>query len=256
MPNRTSSWSKERGGVLLYRRIESLLKKKILSGHYEPGELLPREEDFAEQYSVSKITIRKALSLLDADGLIVRIPGKGTFVAEEMPLQEQFVVTGNVYKFVRDATRYVVKSLGVERIKIRDTRIPRELSDFLNLPREEEISIVKRVRLLDGEPFFYLENYIPTEVAKHLTSAELAEKPLLTILREKINLVIGRGEMYIEAVPAEPDVAEVLAAQVFEPLILMKTYFWFQSGEPFEIVSSFMRADQFKYKVNLDGLDF
>ena len=107
--NHKPSWPKQRGGILLYSRIESLIRNKILSGSYEPGELLPREDDFADYYGVSKITVRKALEKLETEDLIRRIPGKGTFVADEIPIRKQFIVSGSIYDIVRDAARYGVK---------------------------------------------------------------------------------------------------------------------------------------------------
>jgi GntR family transcriptional regulator len=118
------------------------------------------------------------------------------------------------------------------------------------------VSVVKRVRLMKGTPIFFLENFIPPSISKHLTKADLSRRPLLKILKEKINLTIGRGEMYIEAVSADDDVAEILQVQLFSPLILMRVYYWFSSGEPFEIVNLFMRSEYFKYKVDLDVKGF
>ena len=80
---------------------------------------------------------------------------------------------------------------------------------------------------------YYIENILSPSVAQSLTIKELSERHLLRILKDKIGLNIKRGEMYIEAVPAAPDVAEILKMQIFEPLILRQLYYWFPTGEPF-----------------------
>jgi GntR family transcriptional regulator len=240
----------------LYSRIESIIRNKIFSGQFEPGEKLPREEDLALEYNVSKITVRNALSRLEAEGLIVRTPGKGTFIAENIPVQKQFIVTGGIHDIVLDAKRYEVKPLGIETIKVREARITSIIRNFFNFLNNDEITIVRRIRLLKGTPIYFLENFIPKDIAKHLSIKELSQKPLLSILKEKAGFVVGRGEMYIEAIPADADVAEILNAQIFEPIILMQVFYWFPSGDPFEVVNAFMRSDYFKYKVDLHAEGF
>ena len=257
MPNQGGTFRpKERGGVLLYRRIESLIRTKILSGQYEAEEMLPKEDSLAEDYGVSKITVRNALAGLEADGLIDRIPGRGTFVARDIQVKKQYIVTGSIYDIVRDATRYGVTTLGIDDRQVRDTRYPKELRKFLGLKNEDTVAVVRRMRALTNTPMFFLENFIPHEVAAHLTIEELDREPLLQILKRKIGLSLGRGEMFIESVPADPDVAEILEGQIFDPLIVIKAHYWFASGRPFEIVNLFMKAEYFKYQVKLDKMDF
>lgn len=240
----------------LYSHVESLIRDKILRGQLEPGEKLPCEEELANQLGVSLITIRTALSHLCDEGLIVRNRPKGTFVTENIPVNKQFIVTGGVHEIVNDATRYNATLLGIDQVQVGESRNRAEIRKFLNLTNDETVGVIKRVRLLKETPILYLENFIPIEFLKYLTKEELSKKPLLKILKEKAGLTIGKGEMYIEAVPAEIDVAEILRIQVFSPLILMRVYYWFSSGEPFEIVNLFMRSEYFKYKVDLDVKGF
>jgi GntR family transcriptional regulator len=242
--------------IPLYNRIEALLRNKILSRKYSPGEKLPSEDELLHHFGVSKITIRKALSRLETEGLIIRLRGKGTFVSEKIPLAKQFIFTGGVHNIVLDAERYQVHLRGMETVNVGDTRIPREIQEFLGCTSDDKISWIRRVRLLNDTPIYFLENFIPLEISQHLTQGELSEKPLLKILKNKIGLTVTRGEMYIEAVPAEPDIAEILHVQTFDPLIFMQIYYWFGSNKPLEVINSFMRAEYFKYKVDLDAKGF
>jgi GntR family transcriptional regulator len=248
--------NKRKTGLSLYSHVESLIRNKALRGQFEPGEMLPKEEDLATQLGVSKITIRKALSHLAQEGLIVRLPGKGTFIAEDIPLRKQFILTGGVQEIVQDAARYQVKILGIEKVKVGETRIAREIRNFLHLSNDDNIGLVRRVRLMKGNPIYFIENFIPIEIAQNLTMENLSKKPLLKILKEKIGLVIGRGEMFLEAVPADADIAQIINSQPFDPLILVQLYYWFESGAPLEIVDIFMRPDYFKYKVEINSKGF
>ena len=66
--------------TFLYKGIYQTLRESILSGELGPEDKLPTEDELAQQYSVSKITVKKALELLKEDGLILRVQGRGTFV--------------------------------------------------------------------------------------------------------------------------------------------------------------------------------
>jgi GntR family transcriptional regulator len=242
--------------IPLYVRIESLVRNRILNGQLQPGDKLSTEEDLGRQFGVSQITIRNALSNLEREGLIVRSRAKGTFVAENVPVKKKFVITNETYSILKDADRYEVKDVDLKTVKIAETRNARTVREFFNFTNDDLICVVSRTRVWNGVPMYYIENILSPEIAKHLSAKELYETHLLKILKEKIGIDIERGEMYIEAVPADPDVAETLEMQIFEPLILRQFYYWFPKGEPFEIVNSYMRPDYFRYKVDLDVRSF
>ncbi len=237
--------------IPFYFHIESLLRQKILTGQIQPGSQLPTETELAAQFGVSQITVRTALANLQSEGLIFRRRGKGTFVAMQVPLRKQVIVTGDVQSFVQDAERYKVKPLGIEKKKICETRIARDVEAFFHLKGQDSVSVVRRVRLLERNPVSFFENFMLPDMARHLSLKELAEQPLLRILQRKTGLEFGKSETYLESVPADPDVAEVLHTHVFAPLFLLQAFLWYPSGEPFEIVNIFMRPDFFKYKIEL-----
>lgn len=236
--------------IPFYFHIESLLRQKILTGQLQAGEKLPPEKNLAAQFGVSQITIRTALAHLESEDLIIRMRGKGTFVTNNVPLSKQVIVTGDVQSFVDDSRKYQVKALGIDERKASETRIPREVEDFFGLEAEDGVNVIRRVRKLDKTPVQFLENFLSPETAKHVTIKALSKQPLQTILKEKMGLEIGRSETYLESIPADPDVAALLHSNVFAPLFLLRSYIWFTSGEPFEIVSIFMRPDFFKYKID------
>lgn len=68
--------------VPLYYQLQELLKEQIESGVWKPGDRLPSEPELARRYAVSRVVVRQALAILQDDGQIVRLQGRGTFVAE------------------------------------------------------------------------------------------------------------------------------------------------------------------------------
>jgi GntR family transcriptional regulator len=68
--------------VPLYYQLQEILKEQIESGLWQPGDPLPSEPEFARRFGVSRVVVRQALAILEDDRQIVRIRGRGTFVAQ------------------------------------------------------------------------------------------------------------------------------------------------------------------------------
>lgn len=245
-----------KSGICLYNRIKAVIRNRILSGQYEPAEKLPTEDELLKQFDVSKITIRNALLHLEMEGLIVRNRGKGTFVSERIPVRKQLIYTGGVKDFIEDTKRYETKALGIHTVRVGETRIARIVRNFFSLSNEEEVGRIQRIRKLKGKPIYFIEDFMLPSVAKHLSIEALSKKPLLEILKKKIGIRIDRGEMYIESIPAETDIADLLECQPFDPLSLVQIHYWFPFGVPFEIVNCYVRGDYFRYRVDLDAKGF
>ena len=238
--------------IPLYFRLESLLRNKILSGQLEPGQKLPTEEDLISKFSVSRTTVRNAVSHLESEGLIIKLRSKGTFVSEKIAIKKQVIYTGDVKDIVLNAKKFDTKPLGIQKLKIGNTRIARTLRQFFTFSNEDEVVRVQRVRKQNDIPIYYLENFMPPGFAEYFTEEELSNKPLLEILKDKIDLVIDRGQMVIEAMPAEPDVADILGCIFCDAIASIQISYWFPSDIPFEVVTCFIRGDYFKYTVDLD----
>ncbi|MBU4316190.1 MAG: GntR family transcriptional regulator [Proteobacteria bacterium] len=242
--------SAKKEAIPLYSRVATIIQHKIISGQYGPGEQLPTEDDLVGQYQVSKITIRNALSLLEAEGLIKRIRGKGTFVTDHVPEIKQSIHT-SLNEMVLSLADSHTKPLEIKVIKVAESRIPKDIVAFFKMTNIDEIARIRRLVTRENVVYFY-ENYILPDMAKHITKKELAEKKSITkILHKKTGLSISKGEMYLQAIPAEPDISKLLQCQAFEPLIHVQTYFWSEPGQPFEIVNRYLRACYFKYKVDV-----
>jgi GntR family transcriptional regulator len=241
--------------VPLYFLIESFLKNKILSGSLEPGQRLPTEQDMIAQYGVSRITIRSALSHLESEGLVVKRPAKGTFVAENIQVKKQLIYTGNLSRIIADGRKYKTLPVGIMRVKIGETRTPGDIRQFFDLKNEDDISRVQRVRRLDGIPICYLENFLRPEHGDRIDLDELSSKTMPEVLQSRLGFTFGRGELFIEAMPADPDIASFLDCSAFDTIIFSQIYYWFPGDKPLQLVHCYIRGDYFKYKVDIDVTD-
>jgi GntR family transcriptional regulator len=237
--------------IPLYSRVATMIQNKIVSGQYRPGQRLPTEDGLIESYGVSRITIRGALALLETNGLIIRTRGKGTFVADVVPETPTLIHTSLNGMLLSIAGSHI-KPLEIKTITISESRIPKDICKFFGAADTEKISRIRRLVTYRHISSF-IENYMPLEIARHITKKELSlKKSIQMILREKIGLKVTKGEMYLQAVPAEQDISDILQCQTFEPLIQIQAYFGYESMKPFEIVNHYYLARNFKYKLGVD----
>lgn len=72
----------EKGASTLYHRLAQTLRERIITGMYLPGETIPTEPQLCEEFNMSRITVRQAVAILEADGMVQRQQGRGTFVRD------------------------------------------------------------------------------------------------------------------------------------------------------------------------------
>lgn len=242
-----------------YFLIEFGIRDRILSGQLQPGAKLPTERDLCDQFGVSVMTVRTALSKLENEGLILRKAGKGTFVKEDISISKPMMIrmeaTKGRYSFEKPSG-YSVKVIGMEERKIGETGIAANLTRFLKKSNEDRVGVVRRLRLVDDVPVQYVENFIPMDMMRHVDAEELSHRTLQSILKEKTGLGIGSSEVDIESIPAEADIAEVLRCSVFIPLILLRSHFWFDDGSPYSITNLFGNPLYVKYCVASGTAEF
>ncbi len=248
--------SLEKDAVPLYSRVASTLKNKILTGQFDAGSKLMTEAELSEHFNVSRITIRAALSHLENENLITRGRGKGTFVSDKIQINQKPIYT-SVRDIVTGTEQSEIKPISINKVKVGETRIASDLCSFFNISNNDEVAQIHRVQMLDDKPMHFYENFMPLDIAKNITMKEIAEKKaIIRILKDNIKIKLGRGEMYMQVVPADSDIAEILDCQVFDVLGHAKVYFWFKNGKPFEIVNYYMPVESFNYKVDINAEDF
>jgi len=240
----------------LYGRIAKTVKNKIVAGHYERGSKLPSEENIGKDLGVSRITIRQAFTQLEQEGWITRQRGKGTFVTDYSP-----EVWWNNPTSLQDAVRLIsssdVRPVGIDQIKVGDANIANHIRDFFGLSNEDRIGRIQRVIMSDKVPVHLVENFMPVELVKLISKKAIRQKKaILRILNDKMDLQIGGGKIFLEAIAADQEMSDILGCQVMEPFMCSRLFLRSVSTDPIEIVNYYMRADSYKYQFNITLDDF
>ena len=187
-----------------HEQVAVWLRAQIADGALAPGARLPTEHTLCAQFGVSRITVRHALATLDAEGLVVRRQGSGSFVA--LPR----VPTGlaRLTSFAEDAGRAGLS--GTSRVLYHGPDAADAfVAGALGLDVGAPIVRLDRLRLADAVPVAFDRAWLPPDLARHLDGHDLAAATLFGLFEAR-GLVLGRGHLRIDATAATNDVASVL----------------------------------------------
>jgi GntR family transcriptional regulator len=227
----------------LYHQIYLILRERIRAGHLARSAMLPGEQELTKLFNVSRITVKRALNELAADGLISRHRGRGSMVtaAPIMP-----VVRGSFFSLIES-----LKQMGLEtEVRLIEAAdVPAgPAARLLEISSEARVQRAVRLRSLNGEPFSYLVTYIPQAIASLYTKEQMAETPLLALL-ERVGAEMSEAEQWISAVSAEPAMAAALDVPVSSPLLKIERVMRDKNGRPVQLVYAHYRSDRFQYHV-------
>ena len=135
-------------GIPLYYQVMRSLKEDILAGRFSPEERLPSEVELTEIFKVSRVVVRQSLQILEDEGLIVRLKGKGTFVPKDATAEEVPVLSGYIEDFLRVGLQIKAKVLQFSIVKATP-----DLASTFHASEGTELFYIKRLRMVEGRPF-------------------------------------------------------------------------------------------------------
>jgi GntR family transcriptional regulator len=154
-----------------FRQVADVIRQRILAGDHPAGSVLPKEDDLAGDLGVTRATVNNALKVLEAEGLVRAIRGKGTIVRQLPPIlrNAQSRYAANARERGRGAFDVEVKALGREpRVEVHIERVapPASVAEVLAVSADE-ISTVTRVRHMgaDDTPLQVATSFIPLDIA-------------------------------------------------------------------------------------------
>lgn len=239
--------SRAEDALPLYFRIKSVLEERIRSGELRPLTQLPSEIELCQEFGVSRGTVREALRELVGAGLVERHHGKGSFVAAEPAFRAPPMKFTGLLEDLYDQ----VEKVEVRSVEVETTVGPPAVLAALGLEPGAALTIVRRNRHLDGQPFAYTVNFLPTEIGERIDPAVLRRQPLLRVLEERLGIEIDSAEQSMQATLADAEAARLLAVPLASPLMFAERVYFTHRGKPLQIAQSLYRADRYQFTVRL-----
>lgn len=208
-----------------------------------PGAHLDSERSLMETHGVSRATVRRAISELVHEGVLVSRPGAGTFVAEPSVQTDLHLAS-----FTEDMTRrgHTPSTRVLEVRRQRPTASVAQLFDT-----GEPVWHIARIRLADGEPMAYEEQVINPRLAPDLGSKDLAGS-VYEVLEHDYDCPVDAAEQNLWGTVADERLAELLEIRPGQALLVFDRIST-SRGRPLESVRSWYRADRYSIHMSLDS---
>lgn len=235
-------------GAPLHHQIYLVLADGIATGRYAAGELFPTEEQLTKLFSVSRITVRRAMASLQNDGLIERGAGRRTVVKPlgkplKMPMAS---VISNIAAYGAQTVAKVVEfGYGPAPAFLRERL----------WEGEKPVQRAVRIRSQEGQPVMHLTSYVPGTLGSTFSKAELDRIPMFKLLT-RAGAHISAGEQIVSATLADPVVARRLEIKVGAALIDLRTMMVDQQGRAVEYVEMLAPPERLSLRFELGAEQF
>jgi len=201
----------------LYIQLYEILKEKIQSGQWALDDKIPTEEELCRIYSVSKATIRLALSELARQGFLRRQQGKGTFVSKKEGRESVFLNAPFRDPMLDQRVAYT------EDIIARTVMMPIEgLEEKLRIPEDWHIVYLKKLFKVDGRPAVVQEAYVPYGSCPALIEAEVSSGSIIDFVEKTCGLTISRVICHFDVKNADPETARLLGIPGGSPVLMLE----------------------------------
>ncbi len=234
------------GFVPLHQQVYSALKADLEIGRWKTGERMPTERALAEQFGCSLITIRRALNDLVAQRRIVRMRGKGTFVAN-LPVERELTALASF----TDEMNARGLDPRTQLIKASLTEVQPIAAEALGLRPGTAVYDIERVRSAGGEPLLIERVQLPAHLFPGLLEHDLANGSLYDLLSDGYGITLERGDETVE--PALPDAREasLLGQDRHSPVLLLQLVSYSEEGLAVEYCRSVVRGDRARYHLEV-----
>ena len=243
----TATATRAEGAPPLYYRVKSVLEERIQLGTLPPRSQLPSEPELCREFGVSRGTVREALRDLVEAGLVERHHGKGSFVSAQPPVSSQPLKYTGLLEDLYDQ----VARVNVKTVEVSVAPGPPAVLRSLSLEPGTLLTVVRRDRYLDGEPFAYTINFLPTSIGERIDPSVLRKFPLLRLLEERLQIDIASAEQSMRATLADGEIAARLAVGIASPIMCAERVYHAPGRKPLYVAHSFYRADRYQFTIDL-----
>lgn len=237
-------------GAPLFQQIATILRDRIVSGELEPGDRLPSEADLCALWGISRITAKRAMDMLAADGLVERARGRGTTVLRRAPAP---AAATRMQGWLENLHR-LADATEAELLEFAYRPAPRHVARQLEIAAGAPAQRALRVRRLDGAAISHLESWVPEALGRHWDAADLSGGSLLRLL-ERAGVRAASARQTVSATAATPAVAAALGVSPGAALLDVRRRVMDARGRPVEYIRCLYRPELYRYEMELPGFD-
>lgn len=230
--------------IPLYQQLIHQIKKAIDSGVLKENDKILAENEFCKLYDLSRTTVRQALEILEKEGFIYKLRGKGSYVSSPKIYQNR-----STFSKFYDDMRNLGKTPISKVISLKIKKPNSSIKEKMQLKDEQLICEIKWVRYGNSEPLIYETINLNYDFVKGIEFKNIEEKKLYDILTQEFGIKMTHGNEFFY--PCKLDSIEAKNLQLHENDLGMKVKrIVFQGKDVVEYTSSTVRGDRFVYTIN------
>jgi GntR family transcriptional regulator len=227
-----------------YVRIAQVLRERVFTTGGRDGLRLRAEAALAQEFGVSRETLRRALSLLRQEGLVYALRGKGNFLSPGRK------VDARLTQPMGDP--YISGEPSVIRILSQGyVSAPAEVAEAFGIARGRRVFLYTVLRTIDAQPFRFARAYVPEDVARLLKQAEPPRLTIAEKLEREAAVRLVRAQQTAMAVVAPRDVARALGVSPGTAVMMFRRTYYQDTGRPVELSIDYQDTKRFPYEETL-----
>ncbi len=222
----------------IYDQIKRLLLEKIESGEYPVGSKLPSERKLSEQYKVSRMTARNALTALVNEGWAHRIQGRGTYVAKPKIKRDLLRLTGFSQMLKEKGIEPSNRTLGTEVLEA-----DKIISEKFNISIGEKVYRITRLRCGDQQNFALEYSYLPIKLFPDILKFDFEKDSLYRTIEEEYGFRLKFAKQWVRLAKANEYEAKVLQIKPEDPILILESITYDENDIAVEMTYSLTRGD-------------
>lgn len=225
----------------LYQQLKEHILANIDAGFYTKGQRIPTEKELAENFRISRVTVRRALKELEKEGILTSSPRRGTFVSQ--PSFRRNISRNSSFTEICEATGL---KAGAKTIKsLIENATPEDMQAF-NISKNAKVIVLERIRYADKNPVAIEISRFPESFA-FLIEEDLNNKSMIRVLADKYDIhFTSKGTTTIKLVNATYEQAKYLALPTGYPLISISSLSYDVNGKPCHESLQLIVGDRFE----------
>ena len=229
-----------------YHQLKQILLADLRERGLAPGDRLPGDHELCATYEVSRTVVRQALAELETEGVIERVKGRGTFVAQRRTSERLVQSLTGLYEDVAARGSHLRSEVRRQEVVPADEQIAAELQ----LAVGASVLVIERLRFVDSEPWVLATTYLPADLAPGLAHEDLTDQSLYALLEHSYGVRLTHGRRGVEAAVASPTLAKSLAIAAGDPVLVLRSTS-FAGERPVEMFVAYHRGDRSRFEVTL-----
>ena len=231
----------------IYRQIADEFRQKIDSGEYAFGDALPPERAIAEICGVSHLTVRKALSVLEAEGIVRKMRGKGTFVSKPSATMNM----GTVGSFA-DQLRAQGMRVTVEVLSQYVRPVRRRFADLFGIGEDEPVFECVRQMRDNKRPVAVEYTLIPVSIIGELQNLDFSVYTFFDVFNRQ-GISINEAPKILEIVKVREPRAYLIGQEDGTSAFLLKTLFKDTTGRTVAYSRIYMTDDGLTFSASAES---